>query len=153
MAKLINGLTGKDLWRTCKFLCNDNQIDQACAKILEMLPPASSQLLFPAGDWEDDLKLRSFKATYGGVITKRINGKRSETQGGIRTEYLARYKKGRPMPDVSTLQMVICRQGLTEGRMISKKTLEKNREIFEWYWDKLLPKVAGKDHWAKNKRY
>ena len=150
MEELVKKETGVNLWRTCKFLSSQEQILKASGIVMNGIPAASS--LFPDHVDDEDLKIRSFKATHGSVITSEINTKCTNAQSALRNEHIKRHKKGLKMPSVRELQNVIRRKGLEEGDG-KPEDIALNRDWFMWHWDKLLPKVAGKTNWAQSKRH
>ena len=163
MAELIDKKVGSELWRTCKFLASEPQLTRATWLVMKMIPEANA-LLPPNSDINDaetQAIAENFKYTYGGTITKKLNNRRNSAQSGIQAAYVKRALKGKFLPTPQQLLHVVKRKGLgnpssmkkTDPRYTSDDDLKLNWDIFEFYWDELLPKVAGKQNWGKNMRH
>ena len=154
---------GEELWRTCKFLASEDQLLEATYLVMKLIPEANVLLPHDVGieDPEVEQIVRNFMKTYGAEITKKLNAKRNSSQSGIVNEYVKRAAEGKPMPTPAQLLTVVKRKGLYNPRTLSEdhgdfipeEDLNRNRSFFQWYWDRLLPKVAGKKRWGGSKRH
>ena len=136
------------LWRTCKFLADETQLDEACEQIMAVIPEIAHLL---EDEEMKEVNIQGFKDNYGENICTTINGKRTEVQSGLRKAYLARAATGAKMPTPKELGQVIRRVGLE----FDPEKPEENalaREFFEWYWEHLLPKCVGSQNWGQSIR-
>ena len=102
------------------------------------------------------LKIREIHSGYGSVITQRLNELRSNTQSSIRDVWFEFHtSKDGPAPQPKELLNVVLRRGLAEAEdgSIAPEKLQRNRAIFAWWVDKVLPKVAGNQTFGPNVRH
>ncbi len=165
LKKHIKEIVKLDIWRTRKFVNNQDQVEEICAELLEI-----SDQLKPL--WEDTKNrkayIKSLAQNYGGVICSTINEKRTNIQSALQKAYTKRFSKGEAMPTYKELRAVVLRKGLeyintdrkegeTEEAYNKKLALaqenERNRDFFIWYWLELLPAGAAKGKWTKKIRF
>ena len=84
--KTTSGAQGPSLWRTTKFLNNDDDIRKAVRTVMNDLPECRSFLQGDPSKVEDNIT--AFKQTYGGAVTQGINDQRNNSQTGLKTAYL-----------------------------------------------------------------
>lgn len=179
--KTTSGAQGPSLWRTTKFLNNDDDIRKAVRTVMNDLPECRSFLQGDPNEIEDNIT--AFKQTYGGAVTQGINDQQNNSQTGLKTAYLVRYDSGKKMPDPNQLMNVILRKDLAwpekprepteedgpddpsklaqakkiyEQKMKNynarRAVVKENRDYFKWYWTCLLPKVCGNKRWGLTMR-
>ena len=84
--KELAGMLGPKLWRTTKFINNEEQEYEACKIVMKALHEMKDCV-------EDNID--AFVATYGGTVCKTINDARSNAQSGMKKAYLE-YKAANP---------------------------------------------------------
>ncbi len=165
LKKHIKEIVKLDIWRTRKFVNNQDQVEEICAELLEI-----SDQLKPL--WEDTKNrkayIKSLAQNYGGVICSTINEKRTNIQSALQKAYTKRFCKGEAMPTYKELRAVVSRKGLeyintdrkegeTEEAYNKKLALaqanERNRDFFIWYWLELLPAGATKGRWTRKSAF
>ena len=80
---------------------------------------------------------------YGGMVTSAINTRRSEVQQALRKVFRARYS-GKSLPTAAELESILRRDFAPDN--------DHMYDLFAWWWDSVIPKVAGQD-WASDKRH
>ena len=80
---------------------------------------------------------------YGGMVTSAINTRRSEVQQALRKVFRARYS-GNSLPTEAELVSILRRDFSTNNKHMCN--------LFTWWWDSVIPKVAGQD-WGTDKRH
>ena len=165
LKKHIKEIVKLDIWRTRKFVNNQDQIEEICGELLEI-----SDQLKPLLEDTKNRKayIKSLAQNYGGVICSAINEKRTNIQSALQKAYTKRYCSGEWMPTYKELKAVVLRKGLEyiyterkEGetdeafdkKLALAKANERNREIFIWYWLDLLPAGATKGKWGRKIRF
>lgn len=178
----MSGRKGQVLWRTTKFLANDDQLKVVAQQVMLLIP--ETKALLQGKDGVDlDNTIGAFLKIYGGTLCTAINDSRSDTQSGMKTAYLERFSTGAPMPTPPQLLKVILRKGMdfpTKPKDIGTvddyddedafkeaqeefktamaayelklATVKRNRDWFKWYWTHLLSKVAGNKRWSQGIR-
>ena len=142
-------VTGTELWRTCKFLANEDQLFEACEFVMANIPETAA--LVDEENEDKEVNIMAFNENYGETICRTINVKRGDVQSGLKKAYEARVASGRSVPTPKQLAEVIRRQGLEYDPEDPSKN-EENREWFLWYWEHLLSKVGGKNSWGHSIR-
>ena len=133
------------LWRNTKFLVSDAELSVACKEVMADLPQFRKLLDPVSEDVEENVE--AFVKAFGTTILTTINEKRTTAQSGLRKAWLARARKGLSLPTPPQLLEVIKRQDLEFDELNPDKNKER-REWHLWYWDELLPKVAGQKRWG-----
>lgn len=144
----VVSLTTSHLWRTCKFLANETQLRQVTAEIMERIPECTHLL-----DGEDRTEnIEAFTAMYGEAICKQINSLRTNAQSGVRKAYLHLLLKDQKSPPSPQMFLnFVLRRGLDPNPEFPN--LQTMAQVgFQWYWDSVLVKVAGKERWGYNIR-
>ena len=141
----IRKVAGHDLWRTCKFLASEEQLDEACEIVMGFIPELADLVSDENPDKEQNVL--GFSDNYGETICKVINTKRGEVQSGLKKAYEIRVAAGLSVPTPKELAQVIRRKGLEFDPEDPNKNA-KNRDWFMWYWEHLLSKVGGKNKWG-----
>lgn len=161
--KEIEDFVKNEIWRETKFLANDKELDRVCQEIIDTMPQFLGLRTDDEADKDDNLA--TFVNVYGGVVCKAINSKRSTVQGSLGKAYQKRYDLGEKMPTVKDLKTVILRHDL-EKKAIPEDAnedeaadirayndrVEWNWQVFDWYWEYLLPCVVGKFAWGHGMR-
>ena len=148
--QMVFETTTKALFRHCKFLVNDEQLFEACEEVMLEIPDLKA-LASVEDEGQKKANINSFMATYGETICKGINTARTNVQAGLKKAYEARFGRDEVMPSPTQLATVIRRKDLEVDPEDPSKNAQ-NRDFFMWYWEHLLPKVAGKDAWGHNIR-
>ena len=165
MKKHIKEIVKHEIWRTRKFVNNQDQIEDVCQDIMEI-----SDQLKPL--WEDTKNrkayIKSMAQNYGQTICSAINEKRSNIQSAVQKVYTKRFKDGLYMPTHNEFREIVMRRGLdyidtereedeTDEQFNKKLELakqnERNRKIFVWYWLEVLPVSVSKDEWGLKMRF
>jgi hypothetical protein len=97
-------------------------------------------------------EINQFIVTYGTTITKCINEYRSTCQSQMKQAWTKLLKAGKRAPTPAQLLQVALRKGLFL-KSDSEEDKKQKQEWFLWYWDKLLPRAAGKGNWNESKRH
>ena len=165
LKKHIKDLVKLEVWRTRKFVNNEDQIEEICEELLEI-----SEMLKPLLDDPKNKKayIKSLAQNYGQTICSAINERRTNIQSALQKAYTKRFLEGHPMPTHKELKDVILRRGLdyidierkegeTDEQHAKKLALaqanERNRDFFIWYWLELLPTGAAKGKWSRKIRF
>ena len=142
-------VAGTDLWRTCKFLADESQVDEACEMVMKLIPEVAD--LVDPENADKEVNIQAFNEHYGETICRTINVKRGDVQSGLKKAYQARAAANLSMPTPKELGQVIRRVDLEYDPEDPEKNAQ-NREWFLWYWEHLLSKVSGKANWGHNIR-
>ena len=157
MKKHIKEIVKHEIWRTRKFVNNQDQVEDICDNIMQL-----SDQLKPL--WEDRKNRKAYvkllAQNYGQTICSAIkNEKRTNIQSALQKAYTKRFKEGLPMPTHKEIRDIVLRKGLDyihterkEGKTDDQyhkklklaKENERNREIFVWYWLEVLPVAVPK---------
>ena len=153
------------LWIDVKFLAPD-QAEDATESVMREIPQVRAKYLpNPAdGDGHEDVdqeaNIKAFHTTYGDEVVKALNGRRSDAQSSVRKAYVARAKEGKFMPCPDRILEVVLRKYMRAGvnheetgEVITEEYAKTNRELFMWYWDKLLIAVCGSQRWSHSQKY
>ena len=152
------------LWMDVKFLV-EGQAEEATESVMRDIPHIQAKYLpNPAdGEYEDvdsDANIKAFYTTYGDEVVKALNGRRSDAQSSVRKAYVARAKEGKFMPCPDRILEVVLRKYMRAGgnheetgEEITQEYADRNRELFMWYWDKLLIATCGSQRWSHSQKY
>ena len=135
-AKLVKKLIKLHVWRTVKFITNDQQLDSCINKIWEHMPSSQrNQATYEA----------KFKAQYPTLAASLLNQVRTDIVGAMKKSvhnYMLAHNGN--MPSVDDIKKCAFRQ-------INNR---EERELYVWYINDLLPKACGnKYQWPETKRY
>jgi hypothetical protein len=144
--KKFKELTKEFLWRTCKFLNNDDQLHLAVMEIMDQIPEIKAKYLDLTDKSEIDANVKGFVETYGGAVTSTLNTYRSDCQAGVRNAYIERALAKKPLPTPKQMLNIILR------RDIDPDQNPENWDLFLWYWKDILPKVVGGKRWGYAQR-
>lgn len=133
------------LWRTSKFLSDEDELFAAMALVLSHIPELNAKFLVDNEDKDD--YVQAFVDNYGTKLTNAVNTSQSNAQQGLRKAYVKRCIEGKKMPTPKDMLNLAMRKDLEFDPNDPKKN-EENRELFLWYWDELLPKMAGSKRWG-----
>ena len=97
-------------------------------------------------------EIKQFTLTYGPTITKCMNEYRSTCQSQMKKAWKELLDSGKSAPTPAQLLQVALRKGLFL-KSDSEQVRKQKQEWFLWYWDKLLPKAAGKGNWKESHRH
>jgi hypothetical protein len=150
MKKLLVDSVKPILWRLCKFLVDEKDGAEAIKIIL--LPTDEWPKYVGLPEWEQLEICQTLWELYGDDICKVLNGCRTNTLNGVRKAYQLALYKGEAPPDPDQLLELVCRRGLKYDPEHPEINAE-NRSWLRWYWNDVLPKVAGKDNWNTNIRH
>ena len=165
LKKHIKEIVKSHIWRTRKFVNNQDQVEDICGELLEI-----SDQLKPLLEDRKNRKayVKSLAQNYGRVICSTINETRTNIQSALQKAYIKRYCSGEFMPTYKELRSVVLRRDLDyidterkEGetdkeydeKLEQAKKNERNREIFIWYWLELLPAGSTKGKWTRKNRF
>jgi hypothetical protein len=157
---LVNEEAKGFIWKRFKFIADDAELDKIMEMIL-MKHDHTAAIITGLTDDDKAATIRNYSLTYGPGICDTINSKRSTTQSAICDVVLGRKKTGKRIPSVANLLLIIRRKGLaysikegeSEPTDENKKLVDSNRDIFDWYVDKLVPKVVGFASWGPNQKH
>ena len=162
LEQAVKDCVANKIWCETKFLANDDELFQVCQLIMEKMPEFSA-LLETEDEDEKVQNIKNFRKCYGKAICKRLNQKRTDTTSAMKKAYERRYLDGKQMPTPSELATVIQRKNLQilaydkdyqptpeeqEELDAKNEQILLNQEYFDWYWESLLPCVAGKFKWG-----
>ena len=104
MKKHIKEIVKHEIWRTRKFVNNQDQVKDICKDIMQI-----SDQLKPL--WEDTKNrkayIKSMAQNYGQTICSAINEKRSNIQSAVQKVYTKRFKDGLYMPTHNEFREII----------------------------------------------
>lgn len=161
----VIAITKQEIWRTVKFISNEEQLKLVCAQIMAYSEELSQ---YVADNLKKEVKeayIASLAKNYGEKICGAINSIRTNVQSNIRKAYVERAMKGLPMPTPAEMLHVIKRkdlimdsdkpkEGQTEQEFVALKAkFQRNMDWFLWYWEKLLVQDAGKEWWSGSIRH
>ena len=137
LTALIETKTKNILWGMVKFIQGPKE-EMVAAKLLVKYADK-----LPEVHTASKAARSALANTYKGTIRKAIFQRRNYVAAEHKKAMLKRYKEKGSMPTVA--QLIKCLQ-----RDI---TNEDDFEVFEFYWDELLPKQVGSLVWSKEIRY
>jgi hypothetical protein len=134
--KRIDALVTSELWRTCKFI-NDKEDEEEASEFIY-------NIIYGKQSTNKD-KMYSWTATYKAHIKKALYARRNYSTSQIKLAANDLFKNNEPVPTVEQILKCISR------------TIDVNDEqemaVFQWYWEVLLPKMVGAAEWGNNVRY
>lgn len=135
----INTKVKDFLWRTTKFISSDPGLRRAASKVMRMFPENSTLSTSEQENW---------LATYQQNVNTAVNNRRSYVQGEMRVKAHKWMDEGNELPTVKDMLMCATRDIPDPGD-------DRMMNIFVFYWDVILPVVAGAGQktWGPNKRH
>ena len=142
MKKMIGKIIKDHVFRQTKFIRFEGADEVAAAKVVEHCN--YTQLCHGT-----DAEKNSFKAlwisNYKGLVASCLNTRRGECTQQLRKLFKSKFNgPDRQLPPPAALESIL------------KRSFAPNHapmmELFSWWWDEVIPKVAGKD-WDDDKRY
>ena len=97
----------EEVWANTKFVANDEENMGVCATIMEGMPEFAG--LLTGNDAKNKPTIKKFMDTYGKIVTKTLNSKRTNCQGNLRKAYLKRAMAGKYMPTAKELLEAVMR--------------------------------------------
>lgn len=125
-------ITKTELWRITKFISTPDEEIEAAYKVFDFMQ------LDPK-NWPPE-KRDSWAVTYSPRITKALNSARNYLTSELKKVAWHLFKNKKPMPEAKVLLSCATRSCEDDDACI-------------WYWDKIMPKVLGKDAWSDKVRY
>ena len=146
MVKKFTAVTKDVVWKIVKFLKSSEQIFDATGVVMSNIPELQKYMLL---DDEEMVKKwqGKYAEAYGDIITKALNSHRSDRQQGLRTAYIERSKLGKKLPTPAELLQIVKRKNIDPVKN------PDNYDLFLWYWEVLLTKVAGGSRWGHSQKY
>ena len=109
MKKHIKEIVKHEIWRTRKFVNNQEQVEDVCKDIMQLSDQLKSL-------WEEtknrNAYVKSMAQNYGQTICSAINEKRSNIQSALQKVYTKRFKEGLYMPTYKEFREIVSRRGL-----------------------------------------
>ena len=148
MSREVCKKTKTDLWPVKKFIYNEEKLMAATKFVLNRLGDLV-EFVGKGGDSMMDAE-ETWLVTHKHDIRISLNNVRNFVQQELRKLVIHCYDEGTDdlLPTVAEILKLMERKGLTSGN--TKARLEA---VFDFYWDKLLPKVAGHVNWCPTKRH
>lgn len=147
---LVKTKTKGSLWRTCKFVANEQQLERVCRKICLDTDEGKAKFKELSEEEFDDYVI-DFTDLYGKMVLKDMNEQRNSVQQALKKVWLEARKEGLHVKSKDLLT-VILREDLIDPEGEPGK-FAQNRELFAWYWDKFVGKVAGHENWGPSIKY
>lgn len=157
---IVEKLSRTYVWKEHKFIANQEQLDKVMLKVM-MKTDHGREALKGQTKEEKQATSHSYALTYGKFICPIINGRRSTVQQQLQKAFIARAKEGSYIPPPAKFLQIIRRKGLnykikdgeTEPTPENKTEVDRNRDVFDWYSDVLVPKAVGISNWGPNQKY
>ena len=158
IASRVKDIVASELFRVTKFLSSDDQKHAAGEMVMFQVDWCREQLTGPDGQPLDaalvKVRVENFVLIYGHLLMKGINEQRSTSQSQCKTGWKKLRFKGKGMaPTPLQYLRVVLRKGLTPEEEPDEAQLAMNLMWFEWHWEEMVPKCAGKDFWVQGQRY
>lgn len=148
MSREVCKKTKTDLWPVKKFIYNDEKLIAATKFVLKRLGD-----LVEFDGMRGDSKMEAeetWLAMHKEDVRTSLNNVRNFVQQELRKLVIHHYDTEQEdlLPTVPEILKLLERKGLASGN--NKVRMEA---VFDFYWDKLLPKVAGHVNWCPTKRH
>ena len=127
----------KYLWHAVKFCNTDDKLQKLTAHVFEQWDLREYAHL--DGDDREDAKV-CWIAENSDLVRMGLNSARNYANSQLRSSMVARIKSGQPVPTIAEIKDCALRA----------KYLHDDPDkhwIFEFYWDDILFRIVGKDHW------
>ena len=131
----------KYIWRKTKFDRYKNSKERAS---LELMHHAKFQFLRNKPPPVVKYWKKRWIQQFGPSVAKAINKRRSDVTQGVKAAIRDYYDDKGSLPTIPQLESILKRDFDPDD--------EDMCQLMEWYWDSLIPKVAGND-WDEDKRY
>ena len=135
--------TKSAIWNQCKFITSDAKLIRATKLVMEKMNLKELANL-PEGQKKKDW-ISTWVAENKDYVRTGMNDVRNYTQGELRKVMVEKMMANQEVPTAE--QVFQCATRVDCG------TDEKNEEMFDFYVDVLLPKVALKENWDTNIRH
>jgi hypothetical protein len=132
MKRKIKATVKRDIYRFVKFVDGPKQKDKIARKVFKLLHLEKTHEGF-----ED-----SWVATYASLVCTELNLRRSYSQSEMK-KTVQNYCNANGVDSLPTVEQILA--------CATRKT--EDMELFEWYWDKLLPNVVGTILFGTNVRH
>jgi hypothetical protein len=143
-----------DLWKVQKFIYLNKELIPATTVVMNMLDLKDLE-----GLEGTDLEVAqaNWVQENAQIVRCAINDQRNYVVGEcfkLIKKYHDANQEGR-IPHKVTVKMLALRQGLpeTEEEYNKNPDMQAAAAAFQWYWDELVPKVAGHSNWGPGKRH
>lgn len=167
------------VWKERVFINNEADRDEVFAQMLRDTDLGDYYSFKDLSKEEQEPIVRAFATTYEKQLTRTLNEKRSTLGTQVRDAIKKRLDEGKPWPlrkhegdeqllDTKRLRQIVLRKVLqipsdadVEKEAKEKKISEQevrdyyveNQQIFDFWWEILVPKTAGNTNWGASKRY
>ena len=142
LKKMIDKIVNEHVFRLTKFIRFEGA-DKIAAKEVCLL--AEYYYLRDKSEEEKERLIGIWVEKYVKKVVSSINRRRGEIQQQLRKVLKARYHHGEgELPTSAQLEAILKRSFAPDD--------ETMMDLFMWWWDVVIPKVAGKD-WAEDKRH
>ena len=140
--KMIGRIIKDHVFRLTKFIRFEGAEAIAAA---EVLTHCNYQQLTQGTKEQKDHFKGLWISTYKQMVASCLNTRRSDVTQALRKLFKAKFSgPGRQLPPPDVFEAILQRSfGPEQAEMY---------ELFQWWWDQVIPKVAGAD-WDKDKRY
>ena len=155
LENLVVSTTKTTLFKVAKFVSNDEQVTKATRKVMESLDIdelrglEGAELVAAEEEWI---------ATWKDTVRTTLNSWRNYTAGELQKLFKEEWRPGNEtcVPDSVQLGKVIMREGLEKKDGMTPQELmdvELNQKHFDFYWDRMVSRVAGHKCWGAGKRH
>lgn len=154
-ADLVVKKTKRELWRTVKFLSNEETEIAATERCLDLMNIREFMLTNDKGkDVVIKQKRSDFVATYRGDCREGTNEQRSYVQSQMKKVFNKTMDNGGVPPSIADVYKVVTRDIPlpSDSDEAQQEEHERLMVIFLWYWDELLSKCAGNIYWRDSIR-
>lgn len=142
LKKMIDKIVNEHVFRLTKFI-RFAGADKIAAKEVCIL--AEYTYLKDKSDDEKERLINIWVEKYVKMVVSSINRRRGEVQQQLRKVFKAKYGHNQEaFPTTAQLESILKRSFRPDDKTMM--------DLFMWWWDVVIPKVAGKD-WAEDKRH
>ena len=150
MEKCAAETAKKGLWKVCKFIKSDKKLYKATKMVMRDLELQEHEGLFGKGKMEAE---EAWIAENKDTVRVAVNEQRNYVQQELR-ELVEKYfhaNKEASIPNVDQMMNLIMRNKL--DRDTPDEERETYQNLFDIYWNVLIPKVATHNAWGPSKRH
>ena len=142
--------TKQGLWKVCKFIKNEKKLYKASKYVMQKLDLQDHQGLSPKEKMEAE---ETWLADNKDTVRKALNAQRNYVQQELREaiEEIFANKQEHTIPNVEQMMDLVMRNRLDEDTPEEER--KQHQELFDVYWNLLVPKVAGHFAWGPGKRH
>lgn len=152
IANMVTTKTKRETWRTVKFMCNEKQERKATLMTLDHCRLREYMLTNdPDKDVIIEQKRETFADLYMGACREALNDQRSYVQSQSKDRAFKVLSAGQELFPWELVAKVAARD--VPNPEEDKEEYEKFVACFIWYWDELLPAVAGNVYWKPSIRW